>query len=273
MKISKAARESICMAVVAGLIAVGSGAYAAHCRTDAKASDPVGQARISIEEVREMPSGVVQKLTIRKYYDVPLSDELQDHIAKTCEKYHIDPAIVTAMIFKESNYRAYALGDSGKSYGLMQIQKRWQAERMEELGVDDLFDPFQNVTVGVDILAGHIEAYDGNVEMALVAYNMGGAGAKKNCFSKGVYSSKYSRAVLKKAEELRKDVEIVFYTEDPAKDFENYDRSQAKKLSELPVCVDCGEPIQDDICYEFNGEYICPDCLETYHQKDVGDCV
>lgn len=272
--VTKATRDAVASAILAGVLAFSAGTCATYCRQNGGAQDN-GQAvpQISIEEVKAMPAADVQKLTVRKYYDVPLSDELQDHIAMTCEKYHIDPAIVTAMIFQESTYRSHLLGDGGKSYGLMQVQKRWHEERMDKLGVDNLFDPFQNVTVGIDILAGHIDAYDGDVEMALVAYNMGATGAKRNCFSKGVYSSKYSRAVLEKAEELRKEVEIVFYTDDPVKDFENYDRDQARKLSELPVCADCDEPIQDSTCYEFNGEYICESCLKTYHQKDVGDVV
>lgn len=65
----------------------------------------------------------------------------------------------------------------------------------------------------------------------------------------------------------------MFYSDDPVKDFENYDREQAKQMRELPVCADCDEPIQDDICFEFNGEYICPYCLIAFHQKDVRDCV
>lgn len=273
--VTQLTRDAVTAAILAGMIAFSAGTCAAYCREDGTAEPESGQAapQISIEDVKAMPALDVRELTVRKYYDVPLSDDLQDHIALLCEKYHIDPAIVTAMIFKESTYRSHLLGDGGKSYGLMQVQKRWHEERMDKLGVTDLFDPFQNVTVGIDILAGHIEAYDGNVEMALVAYNMGTTGARRNCFSKGVYSSKYSRAVLEKAEELRKDVKIVFYSDDPVKDFEDYDRQQAKKLSELPVCMDCDEPITGSRYYEFNGEYICQECLKTYHQKDVVDCV
>ena len=136
-------------------------------------------------------------------YDVPLDDDLQRFIISKAMEYDIDPAIVMGMIYRESTYRADVIGDSGRSFGLMQIQKRWHKARMERLGVTDLLDPYQNVTVGIDILAGHIDSWGGNVEMALVAYNMGGEGAKKNCFDKGIYSSKYSRAVLAKAEELQ----------------------------------------------------------------------
>ena len=262
------AKETAKLAVFAGLITgltVSTAAYGLAGGAEVQAVP-----KIDIEAA-EIPQA--EKLQIRTYYNVPLSDDLQDHIALLCEKHHIDPAIVTAMIYRESTYRASVMGDGGKSYGLMQVQKRWHGERMDRLSVDDLLDPFQNVTVGIDILSDLIDSYDGNVEKALVAYNMGASGAYKNLFSKGIYSSKYSRAVLSKAEELRKDVTIVFYTDDPVRDFESYDREQAKKMHELPVCADCDEPIQDSTCYEINGEYICHDCMESLHQKDVRDCV
>ena len=136
-------------------------------------------------------------------FDVPLEDELQLHILNECEKYGIDPAIITAMAFKESRYQASAIGDNGNSIGLMQIQPRWNAERMEKLGCSDLLDPYENVTVAVDILAELIEHYNGNIEKAVTAYNMGMTGAYNNCFSKGVYASEYCTAVMEKAEELR----------------------------------------------------------------------
>lgn len=195
------AKETAKLAVIAGVITgltVSTAAYSMVGST--------GQAepKVSVEAAAEIPKA--EELQLKEYFDVPLSHDLQDFIAELCEVYHVDPAIVTAMIYKESTYRADAMGDSGKSYGLMQIQKRWHEARMDKLGVDDLLDPYQNVAVGIDFLAELIKKYDGNVEKALVAYNMGASGAYKNCFSKGVYSSKYSRAVLAKAEELQKDV-------------------------------------------------------------------
>ena len=106
-------------------------------------------------------------------YDVPLSAELQVHIAILCEEYHIDPAIIVAMIFRESSFRTDVIGDNGNSYGLMQIQPKWHYDRMQKLGCTNLLDPFQNVTVGVDILANQIARYGGDVTKALVAYNRG----------------------------------------------------------------------------------------------------
>ena len=106
-------------------------------------------------------------------YDVPLEDELQKHIIDTCEEYHVDPAIVMAMIERESTYHADSIGDDGNAFGLMQIWPYWHSGRMERLGCTDLLDPYQNVVVGIDYLAECIERYDGDVAKGLVAYNQG----------------------------------------------------------------------------------------------------
>lgn len=141
-------------------------------------------------------------------YDVPLSEDLQLHIIAQAESQGIDPAIVMAMIWRESRFNTLCVGDSGNSLGLMQIQPRWHSGLMAQLGCPDLHDPFQNVTVGINILGSHIERYDGNLEMALVSYNCGATGAYNNYFGQGVYSSKYSQAVLKKAEEIRSEAYV-----------------------------------------------------------------
>lgn len=127
------------------------------------------------------------------YFDVPLSEELQEHIFALCEERDIDPAIIIAMIFQESTYDSSAIGDGGNSYGLMQIQPRWNRERMDELNCHDLLDPFQNVTVGIDILADYLDRY-GSLEWSLMAYN-GGPTYASNNMSNGVVSY-YARNVI-----------------------------------------------------------------------------
>ena len=144
----------------------------------------------------------VDAVVTKTYFDCPLPRDLQDHIATLCEEYHIDPAIIVAMCKKESTYNARAVGDGGNSLGLMQIQPRWHKERMKRLGCTNLKDAYQNVTVGIDFLAELMGKYE-DIEKALMAYNAGESGARKNWWSRGVYSNKYSRAVLEIAEELK----------------------------------------------------------------------
>ena len=135
------------------------------------------------------------------YFDVPLDHELQDHIFALCEEKCIDPAIIIAMIDKESKFDIDIIGDKGKSYGLMQIQPRWHKERMEELGVTDLLDPYQNVTVGIDILAELLESGK-SLEWALMAYN-GGHSYANRLTAEGRLST-YASTVIEIASELER---------------------------------------------------------------------
>ena len=49
--------------------------------------------------------------------------------------------------------------------------------------------------------------------------------------------------------------------------FVEHEAQQAKSLEKLPICDECGEHIQDDYYYEFDGAKICDDCLKYYHRK------
>lgn len=63
------------------------------------------------------------------------------------------------------------------------------------------------------------------------------------------------------------------YTDDPIADFHRHDAEQQAELDKLPVCADCGEPVQDDHYYLINDEVICPDCLDSNYRKDIEDYV
>lgn len=138
----------------------------------------ISEIEISVPEVAsEEPVEEITEPTA-VYFDIPLDESLQDHIFAECERYGVEPAVVVAMIERESGFRESVVGDSGRSFGLMQIQPKWHSGRMEKLGCDDLLDPYQNVTVGIDFLAELI-GYEKGVEWALMAYNGGPGYANK----------------------------------------------------------------------------------------------
>jgi soluble lytic murein transglycosylase-like protein len=142
----------------------------------------------------EAPTTVATEPSI-ELYDVPLDEELQLHIIATAEEYGIDPAIIFAMACRESRYRPGVVGDNGRSFGLLQIQKKWHKKRMQKLGCTDLLDPYQNVTVGVDYLAEQTKRYGGNIAKGLTAYNRGHYAGTV---------TKYAKAILAHAEKLNK---------------------------------------------------------------------
>lgn len=104
---------------------------------------------------------------------VPVAQlEINDHIDKMAKRYGLDSRIIKALIEEESGWLTSAEGDDGNSIGLMQIQERWHKDRMKRLGVNDLYDPEQNLTVGCDILSELLNKC-GNYKDALSVYNSG----------------------------------------------------------------------------------------------------
>jgi len=57
------------------------------------------------------------------------------------------------------------------------------------------------------------------------------------------------------------------WTDDPIADFNRHDAEQNKWLEQRPVCVDCGEHIQDEEAYYINGEWICETCMDSYRRE------
>ena len=156
-----------------------------------------------IEEITEAEEPQTEASTEgQALFDVPLSEDLQCYIIRLCEQKHIPPEIVIAMIARESDFNASACGDNGYSHGLMQIQPRFWRDLMDRLNCNDLFDPYQNVTVGIEILSDKLNTYGGNIAKALTAYNAGDAGAWNLYFSEGVTASPYAIAVMSYAENL-----------------------------------------------------------------------
>ena len=185
---------------VAFIITTYSMASADDCQeAKRRAEQPPIVVQETQKEATELPRSEEPECT---YYDVPLTEDLQDIIIDVSEEHGVAPELIIAVIEKESGYNSDASGDNGRSQGLMQIWRSFHEKRMEKLGAVNLYDPRDNVIVGIDILAEKLDKYE-DIEKALIAYNAGDAGAKKRYFSKGVYSNGYSRAVLKIAEEIR----------------------------------------------------------------------
>ena len=142
-------------------------------------------------EIKEEPAD--------KLYDVPLGSDLQIHINDLCENYGIDMPLVLAVIGQESGYDPAAVGDNGNSIGLMQIQPMHHRQRMDRLGITDLLDPYQNVTIGIDLLAELINE-ENDIEWAVTAYN---AGKSKADFNRSIGErSEYTQSVMILKEEM-----------------------------------------------------------------------
>lgn len=136
--------------------------------------------------------------TERRYFNIPLSKVEQDQVYYWANQYGLDPAIVFAVCYRESRFDRFA--DNGLAAGIMQINRcNWQKYGLNSKSV---FSVAENVRVGCQILSEFVVRY-GDIHMALVAYNNGPTGARRQFFNKGVYTSSYSRGVVAKSAEYR----------------------------------------------------------------------
>ena len=156
-----------------------------------------GGAKTEAALAVELPQSIEYKLVdlpeLPPKYDVPLSDDLVLHIIDVADKNNIDPELILAIIKQESNFDASAIGDSGRSFGLMQVQKKWHGERMQRLGCTDLLNPYENIIVGADIIAEKLRSGKG-MAWALMAYNGGNPYANSMLQSSEI--SEYAQNVI-----------------------------------------------------------------------------
>jgi len=89
-------------------------------------------------------------------------------ILQAASRHDIDPALVKAIIMAESGYNPNAISKRGAK-GLMQLMP----STAEALGVEDVFNPEQNISGGVRYFKKLVNRFDGDIKLALAAYNAG----------------------------------------------------------------------------------------------------
>ncbi len=96
-------------------------------------------------------------------------------ILKVGKKYGLDPALLHAVILAESRYNADAISRRG-AIGLMQLMPDTAARYK----VADAFDANQNIRGGAQYLSYLLKLFDGDLELAIAAYNAGEGAVIRN---------------------------------------------------------------------------------------------
>lgn len=102
------------------------------------------------------------------------SEELNGYFKQAAETYGVDINLLKCIAYAESNFRPDATSRSG-AMGVMQLMPK----TAEGLGVQDAYDPLQNIMGGAKYISIQLDRFDGDVELALAAYNAGPGNVKK----------------------------------------------------------------------------------------------
>ncbi|MCJ8502895.1 lytic transglycosylase domain-containing protein [Desulfatitalea alkaliphila] len=97
-----------------------------------------------------------------------VADRIERGIARAAAQYRLPAELIRSVIRAESNFDVRAVSTAG-ARGLMQLMPA----TARELGVKDAFDIDQNIDGGSRYLRQMLDRFDGNLRLALSAYNAG----------------------------------------------------------------------------------------------------
>ncbi len=127
-----------------------------------------GAVEVAAEDIlRFEPEEIFQPLPSSKLV-INLNGPYAELIRVAATKYSLDPLLLANVMAAESNFNPRAVSRKN-AQGLMQLMP----ETSSRLMVKNPFDPAQNIDAGAAYLKQMLNRFEGNVELALAAYNAG----------------------------------------------------------------------------------------------------
>lgn len=94
--------------------------------------------------------------------------DLEDYFAEAAAAYNVDINLLKAIARAESNFNPNASSQAG-AMGVMQLMP----STASSLGIDNAYDAHDNIMGGAKVIAENLERYNGDISLALAAYNAG----------------------------------------------------------------------------------------------------
>ena len=116
----------------------------------------------------------------------------QEYVEQVAEENNIDKLLIYSIIKAESGFNPEAKSTSG-AIGLMQVMLPTANEiasrlEMNELLEEELYEIETNIKIGTKYFVSLLEAYDNNLNLAIIAYNAG-MGNVNNWIEKGIINN------------------------------------------------------------------------------------
>ena len=174
--LASAERSVQAMAVDALLAASNSGAVSLDTVQQILGFTPQTDAPVDTSPVTDTPaissSSATNSTTSSGSVSSP--ENLEEYFKEASETYGVDINLLKAIARQESNFNPSATSSAG-AMGVMQLMP----STAKGLGVTNAYDAQQNIMGGAKLMAQNLKKYNGDVSLALAAYNAGGGNVDK----------------------------------------------------------------------------------------------
>lgn len=136
--------------------------------------DTILQKETIVYATPEASSVQATDTQISKAGGVPVPSELEEYFQKAANTYGISLNLLKAVAKQESNFNPTSVSTAGAT-GIMQLMP----STAKELGVENIFDPEQNIMGGAKYLSQLLNTFNGDVSLALAGYNAGPGNVRK----------------------------------------------------------------------------------------------
>ena len=127
-----------------------------------------------LNDATPLPKLRIESPRQRSSIDLPVT-AYDRHIGRVAGETGLSPALIKSVALVESGFNPKAVSPKG-ARGLMQLMPATAAS----YGVTDLFDPLQNLRAGARHLRSLLDEFDGDLTLALAAYNAGSSAVRRH---------------------------------------------------------------------------------------------
>lgn len=172
--LAAAERTVQAMAVDALLAAGDSGAVSMDTIQQILGFNPQDTTAASSSTDSTAAAGTVSSTSAATTSAVTSPEDLEPYFKEAAETYGVDINLLKAIAKQESNFNPSATSSAG-AMGVMQLMP----STAKGLGVSDAYNAHDNIMGGAKLISQNLKKYNGDLSLALAAYNAGGGNVDK----------------------------------------------------------------------------------------------